>query len=442
MRLFGLLAAGAAFVFGTTACAGQVPAPVEDAHFGTFDMEEVRLGRDLFYDRILSGNKNTACATCHHPKFATSDGLSLGLGEGGVGLGPERRADPENLPEQRIPRNSPSLFNLGSPEFTVLFHDGRIEVDESRKSGLRTPLEDDMVVGFDSILSAQTMFPVLSPDEMAGHYQENDISKLVRQGRLTDEGGAWDAIAERVSAIAAYDQAFQRVYPEIAAGQDIHFTDISNAIAAFVSFEWRSIDSPFDAYLRGEGELDAAADRGMALFYGDAGCGVCHAGTFQTDHGFHAMRQPQIGPGKAERFESHQRDIGRQRVTGLAEDAYAFRTPSLRNVMKTGPWGHAGAFTEITAFLRQHTDTGDGFAAYQRQPVLPALAGAADDWAVMNDPAEQGAILAAGTEIDLELTAGDISDLVAFLDSLTDPTAIEGRLGVPESVPSGLPVDR
>ena len=442
MRVPVLLAAVLVVFSGVAVRATELPAPVGDDHFGVFDMDEVRLGRDLFYDRILSGNRNIACSTCHHPKFATSDGLSLGLGEGGRGLGPDRTADPDNLPEQRIPRNSPALFNLGSEEFTILFHDGRIETDQSRKSGLRTPLEDDMVVGFDGILSAQTMFPVLSPDEMAGHYQENDISKLVRQGRLTGSGGAWDAISARVAGIEGYRHAFQSVYPEIAEGKDIHFTDISNAIAAFVAFEWRSIDSPFDGHLRGEADLDGSARRGMDLFYGGAGCSACHTGLFQTDHGFHAMRQPQIGPGKAERFESHQRDIGRQRVTGLAKDAYAFRTPSLRNVMRTGPWGHAGAYADIRAFLAQHGDRGAGFAEYDHDVVLPDLEGAADDWAIMDDPAERDAILAAGSEAGTGLMPDQIDDLVAFLDALTDPVALNGRLGVPQSVPSGLPVDR
>jgi len=44
----------------------------------------------LFYDKILSGNRNISCGTCHHPKHGTSDGLPLGIGEGGVGLGPKR----------------------------------------------------------------------------------------------------------------------------------------------------------------------------------------------------------------------------------------------------------------------------------------------------------------------------------------------------------------
>ncbi len=426
----------------SAALSSELPPPVDPAVYGEFDPDEVKLGQLLFFDQVLSGNRNISCATCHHPRFATSDGLSLGLGEGGIGLGPERRADPDNLPEQRIPRNSPALFNLGAPEFAVFFHDGRIETDPTRPSGLRTPLEDEMVAGFDGILAAQTMFPVLSPDEMAGHYQENDIAKAVRQGRLTGEGGAWSLIADRVAAIPEYADRFKSVYAEIGKGRAIGFTDISNAIAAFVAFEWRSFQSPFDTFLRGETELDPAARRGAALFYGDADCSACHSGPFQTDHRFHAMGQPQLGPGKAERFESHQRDTGRQRVTGRDSDAYAFRTPSLRNVLHTGPWGHAGAYRDFRDFLRQHVDPIGEYASYQREVVLPPLDGAAKDWAIMDDPAESVAIFDRVRVTPLELNETELADLVAFLGSLSDPVALAGRLGVPDNVPSGLPVER
>ncbi len=426
----------------TPVSAGSLPPPPTDADFIEVDEAEARLGQLLFYDPVLSGNRNISCATCHHPRFATADGLSLGLGEGGVGLGTERRADPANLPEQRIPRNSPALFNLGAHEFTVMFHDGRIEADPARPSGLRTPLEDEMVAGFANLLSAQTMFPVLSPDEMAGHYQENDVSKAVRQGRITGEGGAWDIISKRVEGIPDYREMFEEVYPEIAAGGPIGFTDISNAIAAFIAFEWRSDDSPFDAYLRGQTPLPDEAMRGMTLFYGDAGCATCHSGPFLTDHGFHAMGTPQVGPGKAERFESHQKDIGRMRVTGREEDAYAFRTPSLRNVTRTGPWGHAGAHSDLAAFLRYHADPVAGLTDYAPQTVLPDLPGTKPDWTIMEAPSLRAEIAGAVTRPPLALTGTEVADLVAFLEALTDEGAIAGRLGVPDTVPSGLPVER
>ncbi len=420
----------------------DVPAPVTDADYLPVNEAEARLGQLLFYDPVLSGNRNISCATCHHPRFATSDGLSLGLGEGGVGLGPDRRADPENMPEQRIPRNAPALFNLGAREFTVLFHDGRIETDPTRPSGLRTPLEDEMVMGFVSVLSAQTMFPVLSPDEMAGHYQENDVSKAVRSGRITGSGGAWDIITKRVEAIPVYREMFSATYPEIAAGRRIAFTDVSNAIAAFIEFEWRADNSAFDQMLRGGEALSPESVEGMMLFYGDAGCALCHSGPFQTDQGFHAMGEPQIGPGKAERFENHSRDIGRMRVTNRKEDAYAFRTPSLRNVMRTGPWGHAGAWSDIRAFLAHHSDPAAGLSNYTRdQAVLPVLDRTKPDWVILDNANEAAAIEAAARQ-GQRLSDADIDALVAFLDALTDNGAIAGRLGVPETVPSGLPVDR
>lgn len=437
-----VLTTGLALVAGlgvTMAVAIDLPRPVTDAEFAPVNPDEARLGQLLFYDPILSGNREVSCATCHHPAHGTSDGLSLGIGDGGIGLGPKRRADPKNLPEQRIPRNAPALFNLGAREFTVLFHDGRIEVDPERPGGLRTPLDEDMVAGFASLLSAQTMFPVLSPDEMAGHYGENEISKAVRQGRLTGPGGAWDLISRRVAAIPEYANAFVEIYPGIDTPEQIGFTDISNAVAAFMAFEWRSDTSPFDLYLRdGRGLSPAQAD-GMALFYGAAGCATCHAGPFQTDHGFHAMAAPQIGPGKAARFESHARDEGRMRVTGRPEDAYAFRTPSLRNVTLTGPYGHAGGHKDLGAFLRDHVAVEGGLAAYDQAGVtLPPLP--VEDFRAFGPGGDIVEIRAARHVPGQALTEAEIDALLAFLDALEDPVAVDGRLGVPKTVPSGLPV--
>ena len=124
------------------------------------------LGRDLFYDPILSGNREVACVTCHHPDLGTGDGLALGIGDGGFGLGPKRQVDPDNVPEQRIPRNAQSLFNLGYSEFSVMFHDGRVE--GLADGSIRTPLgnrEPDRLL---PVLTAQAMFPVLSPDRWPG----------------------------------------------------------------------------------------------------------------------------------------------------------------------------------------------------------------------------------------------------------------------------------
>lgn len=430
---------------GVMTHAGQaqtLPDPIQDAQYFDIDMGEVFLGQFLFYDPLISGNKNISCATCHHPRFFTSDGLSLGIGEGGIGLGPDRKTDPNNAPEHRIPRNAPALFNLGALEFTTLFHDGRIEADLNRPSGIRTPLDDDMLIGFDNILSAQTMFPVLSADEMAGHYSENDVSQAVRQGRLTGEGGAWDIIAKRVANIPAYQQQFEAVNREISAGRAVAFTDISNVIAAFIAHEWRSDDSPFDQMLRGEMMLETNAQAGQELFYGDANCATCHSGPFQTDHKFHAMGVPQIGPGKAASFENHARDEGRIRVTGRAEDAYAFRTPSLRNVIETGPFGHDGAYGSLTAFLRSHSSPSTTFESYNRNGAVLTELPEIEDWQSLDNANDRAAISQAALDLNVDLTDDDIALLIAFLRSLSDEIALSGRLGIPVTLPSGLPIDR
>ncbi len=423
-------------------CADGLPKPFSSDDFIETSMEEVRLGQLLFYDPVISGNKNISCATCHHPAHATGDGLSLGIGEGGIGLGPDRIETASNPPEQRIPRNAPALFNLGVKDLRVLFHDGRIEVDDSKPSGLRTPMGEDMLAGFANLLSAQTMFPVLSADEMAGHYQENDVSQAVRQGLIVGPGGAWDLISRRVSSLPVYAELFQEAYPQIATSEDIDFTDISNAIAAFMAFEWRADDSRFDQALRGEISLTSQEQAGQDLFYGSAECSSCHSGILMSDQGFHARGQPQLGPGKAARFESHQRDVGRMRVTGNASDAYAFRTPMLRNVMQTGPWGHAGAFSDIAAFLRHHSAPRAGLLGYEEQATLPKLAAAKPDWAIMSDPAERVAISQAIGGPERMLEDNEIEALIAFLGALDDPTSLSGRLGVPQAVPSGLPLDQ
>ncbi|MFL4468808.1 cytochrome-c peroxidase [Tateyamaria armeniaca] len=411
--------------------------PYEEPVFPDHPSAQIELGQLLFYDPVLSGSRTVSCATCHHPKFATGDGVSLGIGDGGKGLGPDRTVVADNPPEQRIPRNAPPLFNLGATEFTVFFHDGRLEEDASRPSGIRTPLGSEMEAGFASALSAQSMFPVLSADEMAGHYTENDVAQAVRQGLLTGAGGAWDILSKRVEAIPEYRARFDAVIGPKA----VAFTDISDALAAFLDFEWRGVASPFDLYLRNGTKMEPAAMRGMELFYGKADCADCHAGRFQTDHDFHAIAMPQIGPGKAARFERHARDTGRMRVTGDPNDAYAFRTPPLRNVAQTAPYGHAGAYATLEGVVRHHLDPVEALRAYDiSQAVMPGFD--ADDLRVLTDQPEMDAIAAANVLAPQTLSDDEVSDLIAFLNALTDPQSIRGALGIPDTVPSGLPIDR
>jgi cytochrome c peroxidase len=419
--------------------ANKLPLPLKDSDYRFVDENEAKLGQLLFYDPILSGNKEVACATCHHPSLGTGDGLSLSLGDGGKGLGINRIVDYENPPEQRVPRNAQPLFNLGAKQFKTLFHDGRVEVDLLRPSGLRTPLEEEMVEGFSSIISAQTMFPVLSADEMAGHYSENEISEAVRRGTLTGKGGAWDLISKRVQSIPEYSNFFINIYDHIKTAQEIKFTDISNAVAAFMEFEWRSDTSPFDDFLKGKQNLNISQEKGMELFYGKANCSSCHAGALFTDHQFHATGQPQVGPGKAARFQSHSRDLGRFRVTGNIKDKYAFRTPSLRNVELTGPWGHAGAYSKLEAFINAHLNPQLALYNYDKSNVTLTKYDA-NDWKIMDNATEVKAIADSITIKPIIVSDGEVMDILAFLGTLTDTKSQKGRLGIPETVPSGLKI--
>ena len=422
-----------------------LPKPALPSHFIETNEHKSRLGQLLFFDPILSGNNNIACSTCHHPNFATADGVSLSVGEGGQGLGPKRiPVKGKNRPEQRIPRNAPALFNLGAKEFQVMFHDGRLEADSTRSSGIRTPLEDEMMLGFDSVLSAQSMFPVLSPDEMAGHYSENEISKAVRMGIITGPNGAWRKIAERIQKIPEYVALFQRAIPKIKSADDVRFTDISNVIAIFIASEWQAIDSPFDHYLGGDrNAMPESAKAGMGLFYGKAGCSGCHSGTFQTDHSFHSVALPEFGPGKIGRFESIPEDLGRGRVTGKPEDNYRFRTPSLRNVSLTAPYGHNGAFATLQGIIKHHLDPAMSLAQYSfnQLKLQPLEEQDAKDLDIQRYKNRIDSLLKS-TELRPQLlTDLEINQLVAFLEALTDVKKGKGKLGIPNRVPSGLRVE-
>lgn len=120
--------------------------PTEDSdyyNYGERKEDLFALGQLLFFDKILSGNRNTSCATCHHPLAGTGDGLSLPVGQGGVGLGIMRHTGMGNDKiHERVPRNAPRLFNKGAKEFIRMFHDGRVEIDFDSPKGFLSPAGD------------------------------------------------------------------------------------------------------------------------------------------------------------------------------------------------------------------------------------------------------------------------------------------------------------
>lgn len=454
----------------------SLPRPLTDGDFihdGAPDPDLVALGRDLFFDPVLSGNRNIACGTCHDPARGTGDGLALSFGEGGAGLGPDRRSGTGVT--ARMPRNAQPLWNIGAREYVAMFHDGRLEPDPAGAfaSGFWSPARENLPQGLDSLLAAQAMFPVLSQVEMAGVKGSNAVATAVAEDRAPD---AWAHLARRLADIPDYAARFAASFDEVEVPGDIRFTHAARALAAFQAVAFRSDAAPFDAALEAGtvAVLPAPARRGAELFYGKAGCAGCHSGPLLTDHGFHAIAVPQIGPGKghgsdtsyfaASGFPDRLEDEGRFRVTFDPADLFRFRTPSLRNVATTGPWGHSGAFDDLEAMVRHHLDTTGSLAAYapatgllppfervvtQRgrestllfQPLNPARKAAFDlrDTFVQGSPALRGRIAAASEIAPVALSDDEVAALMAFLHALTDPTARDRGALVPASVPSGLP---
>jgi cytochrome c peroxidase len=393
--------------------------------------ELVSLGEALFFDPILSGNRDIACASCHHPAHGSSDGLSLTLGTGATGVGPERAAAPH---PSFAPRHAQSLFNIGHPEFERMFWDGRVErLDDG---SLRTPAADALLPGLSGPLAAQAMFPVLDRQEMRG--QPGDQSALGEPNELAelsddDPRAVWAALMTRLETIAGYQDLFAAAYPD-RSFEELTFADAANAIAAYQSAAFSFPSAPWDAYLAGDREaLSDAAKLGAILFYGSAGCGHCHSGPLLTDHELHATGVPQLGPGKA---PSAPFDYGRELVTGAPDDRFRFRTPSLRNVEVSAPYMHDGAHPDLQSVLVHYADPEEGITGYDPTLLIDELSDT-----VQLAPSHIEEML---NVLDEDLVMGGnfagLSNIREFLLTLTDPAVMDLPDARPTEVPSGLDV--
>ncbi len=423
------------------ASAIDLPKPLTDSDFIQFDPRQAELGQLLFYDKILSGNRNISCGTCHHHDLGSSDGLSLGIGEGGTGIGPNRTAgEGANRVQRRIPRNAPGLWNLGANNVQFMFHDGRISISDLYQNGFNTPAEEFLPQGLNSLLAAQALFPVASDAEMAGQPGENEIAGAIKD-RMDH---AWPIIAKRVRGIEKYGQLFVAAFENVEDPADVTIVEIANAIGAFIGTEFRNHDSLFDRYLEGQDDaLNGQQLRGMELFFGDARCSACHSGPLLSSQTFHALGLPQFGPGRTRQFDPSVRDVGRIGESDRLEDAYRFRVPFLRNVALTGPYGHNGSMPTLDAIVRHHLHPQESNANWRPELALlpPAPWLASTDFVVRHDRLEEQRRISA-IEIDLPpLTDPQIADILAFLNALTGETALERPMGRPDRVPSGLPVD-
>ena len=185
--------------------------------------------------------------------------------------------------------------------------------------------------------------------------------------------GDLEEIAAHLGEIATYANAFERAYP----GEGMTPNTILNAIATFertIVSGW----SPFDRWVEGDATaISEAARRGFDVFVGDGRCADCHSGWNFTDNAFH-----DIGLATD--------DAGRIAVTqGPEKDRHAFKTPGLRNILYRAPYMHNGSLPTISSVIDHYVSGGIERASRSEQ---------------MHE---------------LHLSEDQISDLIAFLGSLT-----------------------
>ncbi len=386
----------------------------------------VRLGRALAFDRILSGNRDISCMTCHAMAFATGDGKSLSIGQGGIGLGPTRY-HPKGI---FIPRNAPPLFNLFGMKH--LFWDGRVEVDAQGR--LHTPAGAQLTPAMTRVfefgpISAFALFPVTVRAEMRGD-SGNELAALAD----TDFKGIWKGIMTRLGGIPEYRAMFEAAYPGTRF-ERMNLAYGSNAVGAFIVDQLTLADSPWDRFLAGRD--DALTERQLegAQTFLTLKCSLCHNGATFSDQQFHDVAVAQVGPGKGDGAGGLD-DFGRIRVTGDPGDLYRFRTTPLRNVELTGPYGHDGAIVDLRSFIDHYSQSDAKLLAYdpnQLEPLLRStLVPNATPVIAQRDTLIVGVVLTDSLE----------NRLMDYMSALTDPRARDLTRLVPVRVPSGLPVDR
>jgi len=189
---------------------------------------------------------------------------------------------------RRGARNSPTILNVAYHSFQ--FWDGRA-----------------------ATLEEQVIGPILNQVEM---------------GMPSEE-----ALEAKLNAIAGYKRQFQEVFGKPATAENV-----ARAIAAFER-TLLAAEAPYDRFRAGDKvALSDSAQRGLKLFFGKAHCAACHAGPNFTDNAFH-----NIGVG----MKSQHPDRGRQAISKLLGDRGTFKTPSLRDITRTGPYMHDGSISTL-----------------------------------------------------------------------------------------------
>jgi cytochrome c peroxidase len=397
----------------------------------------VDLGKSLFFDKELSGNRDVACATCHSPLNHTADALSLSIGTGGTGSATARQL---GAGRQFTPRNAPALLNTGLGSF-YLFWDGRVsDLGGVESHAFKTPAGTALPTGLTSVLAAQAMFPVTNRNEMRGDVGDRDVFGNINELAAydtSDFAGIWSGVMKRVLAINAYVAKFNAAFPGIPLSS-LGFQHAADAIAAFETASFTFTNSPFDRYLaQDDNALTTDQKQGALLFFGKARCSTCHFGALLGGQSFAAAAIPQLGPGVG---KDAPLDLGQDPQFPSQTNRFLFRVPSLRNVELTPPYMHDGAFATLDAVVHHYNNAEQALRTYDVSQLDPRFAAQ-----YRGDNATLTAILnSASPQLrqPLGLTDVELTQLVAFLKSLTDPAARNLAGVIPASVPGGLSVER
>ncbi|MFZ4712193.1 MAG: cytochrome-c peroxidase [Bacteriovoracaceae bacterium] len=298
------------------------------------------LGKNLFFEKAISGNKNISCAECHHPQTMTTDKLPLSVGEGAEGI-ETVNGGRQQQSGKMLARNAPALFNLHNAP--TMFWDGRVEFDAaSGKFTTPSELPDNFKLVLKNALAAQALFPMVNHAEMRGDVGSNEIANA------KTDADAWQAIFKRVVAIPSYKAALEDIFP----GEVLNLAHVASAIAHFEEQAFYAADTNYDRYLKGDLKAMTEIQKmGMDIFFGKGKCGECHKGENLSDFSYQNVGTPQIGPGKV-----NGDDFGRLEQDPRPENKYAFRVPPLRNALMTAPYMHNGAFKTIAQIVEHYDD--------------------------------------------------------------------------------------
>ncbi len=327
------------------------------------------LGAELFSDPNLSSPAGQACADCHAPDRAFRDPESDHSTSAGVLPG---RFGPRNTPTAMYARFVPPLHREPALGWVGgLFWDGRA-----------------------GSLEQQAGMPLLNPVEM----HNPDKAHVVETVRA-----------------AKYAGSFDRLYGAGAlADVDAGFAHISDALAAYERTDRLApFSSKYDRYVAHREQLTAQEQRGLAVFEGRGNCVACHPPPLFTNFSYANLGIPKYGNSLFYKQVTELNPVGAAyldhglmtTVNDPAEDG-KFRTPTLRNIARTAPYGHNGYFENLP-YLLDFLNTRDS-----RSPD-PSVKPWAPPEIAANVDARVG---------HLGLSKQELDDLEVFLETLSDST--------------------